>query len=148
MDASYGKNSLIGGAIGLLATSTHSASSQAAGAAIGAGLGALVAKETAGTGQRYSVELTTGGQIAIVTEQGNIAVGDCVSVEQGKHANLRRVSPVMCTTDSTHQAYDAMHAAATNEASECDAMKQQVISASTDQQMDIAYRKMRAACEH
>ncbi|MEP4487049.1 MAG: hypothetical protein ABJ013_15565 [Halioglobus sp.] len=148
MDASYGKDSVIGGAIGLLATSTHSAGSQVAGAVVGAGLGALVAKETAGTGQRYTIALTTGGQIALVTEQKDMVVGDCVSVEQGKHANLRRVSSVMCSTDSSHPAYDAMHSSTTSEASECDEIKQQVMAATTAQETDIAYRKMRAACEH
>jgi len=46
MDASYGKDSVTGEAIGLLATS------QVADAVVGAGLGALVAKGTVGTGQR------------------------------------------------------------------------------------------------
>jgi outer membrane lipoprotein SlyB len=148
MDASYGKDSLIGGALGLLVASTGSTGTQIAGAAVGAGLGALVAKETAGTGQRYTIQLTSGGDITIVTEQHDIVVGDCVSVEQGKHANVRRVSSVMCSTDPSHPAYDAMHSSSLNEAAECHTAKQQLINATTEQETDITYKKMRALCEH
>lgn len=147
MDASYKKDSLIGGALGLLAASTGSTGTQIAGAAAGAGLGALVAKETAGTGQRYTIQLASGGDIAIVTEQQDLVVGDCVSVEQGKHANLRRVSSVMCSTDPSHPAYDAMHSSTKSDASECEQTKQQLVNAKTEQETDIAYKKMRALCE-
>ena len=148
MDASYGKDSIIGGALGLLAASSGSTGTQVAGAAVGAGLGALVAKETAGTGQRYTIQLVSGGDIAIVTEQQDMVVGDCVSVEQGKHANLRRVSSAMCSTDPSHPAYDAMHASTKSEAAECHEIKQQLVNAKTGQETDIAYKKMRALCEH
>lgn len=148
MDAAYGKDSIIGGALGLLAASTGSTGTQIAGAAVGAGLGALVAKETAGTGQRYTIQLVGGANIAIVTEQQDIVVGDCVSVEQGEHANLRRVSSAMCSTDPSHPAYSTMHASTQSEAAECHAAKQQLVNAQTDQATDIAYKKMRALCEH
>ena len=148
MDASYGKDSLIGGALGLLAASSGSTGTQIAGAAAGAGLGALVAKETAGTGQRYTIRLASGSDVAIVTEQHDIVVGDCVSVEQGKHANLRRVSSVMCSTEPSHPAYDSMHASVQDEAAQCHQAKQQVVNATTGQEADIAYKKMRALCEH
>ena len=148
MDAAYGRDSIIGGALGLLAASSGSTGTQVAGAAVGAGLGALVAKETAGTGQRYTIQLASGGDIAIVTEQKDLVVGDCVSVEQGKHANLRRVSSAMCSTDSSHPAYDAMHSSTKSEAAECHEIKQQLVNAKTGQETDIAYKKMRALCEH
>ena len=148
MDAAYGRDSIIGGALGLLAASSGSTGTQIAGAAAGAGLGALVAKETAGTGQRYTIQLTAGGDIAIVTEQQDLVVGDCVSVEQGKHANLRRVSSAMCSTDPSHPAYDAMHSSTKSEAAECHETKQQLVNAKTEQETDIAYKKMRALCEH
>ena len=69
MKGAYGNDSVIGGALGLLAASTGSTATQIAGAAVGAGLGALVAKETAGKGQRYTIKLVSGSDIAIVTEK-------------------------------------------------------------------------------
>lgn len=147
MKPSYAGSSLIGGALGLLAASTGSTTTQIAGAAVGAGLGALVAKETAGTGQQYLIQLVNGSSIAIVTEQTDLAVGDCVAVEQGEHANLRRVSSVMCTTPASHPAYAPMHAAATQAATACHQAKQDLLSAQTQSDTDIALRKVRALCE-
>jgi len=147
MKAAYGKDSLLGGALGLLAASTGSTTTQIAGAALGAGLGALVGKETAGTGERYTVRLVNGSQVAVVTEQANLDVGDCVSVEQGEHTNLRRVSSVMCITPASHPAYPAMHSAMTESAGDCHKAKQDVLNAKTQAETDIALRKMRALCE-
>ena len=147
MAPSYAKDSVIGGALGLLVASTGSTGEQVGGAVIGAGLGALVAKETAGKAQRYTVRLVNGNTIAIVTEHHDLVAGDCVSVEQGKHANIRRVSPVMCSTPASHPAYAPMHSAVSQESAECHAAKQELMKASTEQQTDIGYRKMRAFCE-
>lgn len=147
MKAAYGKDSLLGGALGLLAASTGSTTTQIAGAALGAGLGALVGKETAGTGQRYTIRLVNGSDVAVVTEQANMEVGDCVSVEQGEHTNLRRVSSVLCSTPASHPAYASMHAAATQWAGDCHKAKADVLNAKTQAETDIALRKMRALCE-
>lgn len=148
MKASYAKDSIIGGALGLLVASTGSTGQQIGGAAVGAGLGALVAKETAGTGSRYTIELVEGGDIVVVTEQQDLVAGDCVAVEQGKHVNLRRVSSVMCSTPASHPAYSDLNASVADEAAQCAQAKQVLINATTDQETDSAYRKMRALCEH
>ncbi len=147
MQPSYGAGSLIGGALGLLATHGHSTGSQVGGAVGGAALGALVSKETAGTGERFTINLTNGGTVDIVTEDQGIRVGDCVSVEQGEHANIRRVSSVMCSTPSSHPAYSDMHSANVSRSSDCEAAKQQLLKASGSEATDIAYKKMRALCE-
>jgi outer membrane lipoprotein SlyB len=52
MKPNYAAGSLIGGALGLLAASSGSTGTQVAGAAGGAALGALVSKETAGSGEQ------------------------------------------------------------------------------------------------
>ncbi|MEZ5503548.1 MAG: hypothetical protein R3E50_13155 [Halioglobus sp.] len=147
MSPDYGAGSLIGGALGLLATSTHSAASQVGGALGGAALGALVAKETAGSGEKFTVRLVNNSTIDIVTENQAIQIGDCVAVEQGKQANIRRISPVMCNTPATDPAYPAMNAAAQKESQECLEVKQQLLKATTEQEADVAYKKMRAFCE-
>ena len=148
MDSATGRNAILGGALGLLAASSGSSAEQAAGAAAGAGLGALIARESAGTGQRYTIELVNGRNITLVTEQRDIAAGDCVAVEQGAHANIRRVSSSMCSTDESHPAYDAMHGSTQAEAAQCQRAKQELVNASTAEATDIAYKKMRALCEH
>jgi hypothetical protein len=147
LDASTGKGAMIGGGVGLLAASSHSAGSQAVAALGGALLGAFIADKTAGTGDRYTINLVSGGTIAIVTEHHDIAVGDCVSVEQGKHANIRRVSSAMCNTSPSHPAYNEINASHVGDAQACETAKQSVINATTKDETDIAYTKMRALCE-
>lgn len=147
MAPDYGAGALIGGALGLLATATHSGASQVAGAAVGAGLGALVAKETAGSAEKFTVRLVNNSTIDIVTENQDIALGDCVAVEQGQHANIRRVSSVMCSTPPSDPAYQSMNDSAVQESAECQAAKRELLNATTTEQTEIGYKKMRAFCE-
>jgi len=147
MAPDYGAGALIGGALGLLAASTGSSATQVAGAAAGAGLGALISKETAGTAERFTVALGNGSTIDVVTENQDIRIGDCVTIEQGRHANIRRVSPVMCSTPPSNPAYQSMNNADLKESSECQQAKQELLKATTVEQTDIGYKKMRAFCE-
>jgi outer membrane lipoprotein SlyB len=147
MAPNYGAGALIGGALGLLATATHSGASQVAGTAAGAGLGALIAKETAGSAEKFTVRLVNNSTIDIVTENQDIALGDCVSVEQGQHANIRRVSSVMCSTPASDPAYQPMNNSAVQESAQCLEAKQELMKATTVEQTDIGYKKMRAFCE-
>jgi outer membrane lipoprotein SlyB len=147
MSPNYAGGSLLGGALGLLATSTRSGTTQVAGALGGAALGALISKETAGTGMQFTVRLANNNTINIVTENQDIRVGDCVSIEQGQHANIRRVSPVMCNTSPTDPAFSAINAAAVQESQECQAVKRELLAATTEQATAIAYKKMQALCQ-
>jgi len=147
MKPNYGAGSLIGGALGLLASSHYSTGSQILGAAAGAGLGALVSKETAGTANQYTVTLVNGNTVSVVTDQSEIDVGDCVSVEQGEHTNIRRVSSSFCNTPPSHPAYPAMDASVQQLSADCSAAKQQLLKATTEQETSIAYKKMQALCD-
>ena len=147
MEPDYGAGSLIGGALGLLATSRYSTGSQVAGAAGGAALGALISKETAGTAEKFTVRLVNNNTIDIVTENQGIQIGDCVTIEQGQHANIRRVSSVMCTTQPGDPAYPTINSAAQQESAECQQAKQDLLNATTETATNIAYKKMRALCE-
>ena len=147
MKANYAEGSLIGGALGLLAASHYSAGSQALGAIAGAGLGALVAKETAGTANQYTIRLVDGSTVQVVTDQKDIDTGDCVSVEQGDHTNIRRVSSAMCSTPPSHPAYPAMNASVQQISADCATAKQQLLQATTEQETNIAYKKMQALCD-
>ncbi|MCB1700524.1 MAG: hypothetical protein H6985_17020 [Pseudomonadales bacterium] len=147
MKPSYAEGSLIGGALGLLASSHYSTGSQVLGAAAGAGLGALVSKETAGTANQYTIMLVNGSTVSVVTDQKDIDAGDCVSVEQGDHTNIRRVSSAMCNTPPSHPAYPEMNASVQQISADCATAKQQLLSATTEQQTSIAYKKMQALCD-
>lgn len=147
MKPDYAAGSLIGGALGLLAASTGSTGTQVAGAAGGAALGALISKETAGGGEQFTIRLVNGNTVSIVTENQDIRAGDCVSVEQGQHANIRRVSSVMCSTPASHPAYSSMHNSTVQESNECNDAKRELLAATTAEATDIAYKKMRALCE-
>ena len=120
------------------------------GAAVaGAIIGALVQKAAEGSNMadKYTVRLNDGRTVAIITEHHDIQAGDCVSVEQGKHANIRRVSPVMCQDHQAVSTNQQIHGANVAEAEECHAAKQELLAAETEQEAEVAYRKMRAFCE-
>jgi len=146
MQPSYGKSALLGGGLGALAASHYSAGSQALAAVGGALLGSLVAKERAGTAEQYTVGLVNGNSVAIVSEAHDLAVGDCVAVEQGEQANLRRVDPMMCATPNAAAAYPEVHAREQQASSDCLVAKQEMLKATTEQQANVAYQKMKALC--
>ncbi len=147
MKPNYAAGSLIGGALGLLATSRHSSSSQVLGTAAGAGLGALISKDTAGTANQYTVNLVNGNIISVITDQNQIHVGDCVSIEQGEHTNIRRVSASFCNTPSSSPAYPEMNSSVQKISAECAEAKQQLLQAKTEEETNIAYKKMQALCD-
>lgn len=146
MKANYGSGVLLGGGLGALTTMHYSGTTQALAAAGGALLGALVAKERAGTAEQYTIHLVNGNTVAIVSEAHNLDAGDCVAVEQGRHANLRRVNPQMCSTSSPRTAYPQRYAAGQQAAADCDAAKQEMLKANTEQEATVAYQKMKALC--
>jgi outer membrane lipoprotein SlyB len=150
MKANYAAGSAVGGGLGLLGARHHSLGTQVAATAAGALIGALVQNAVQGskTATEYTVALENGRHVAIITEHHDIEAGDCVSVEQGSHANIRRVSPVMCEKGRRdHPAYQEMHVANVSEAKECHQVKQELLDAKTEQEADVAYQKMRAFCE-
>jgi hypothetical protein len=147
LDPKTTSGALVGGGIGLLAASGGTGAQQVGAAAVSALIGAMIQKHRAGTGDRFTVLLVNGATIQIVTEHHDIESGDCVSVEQGKHANIRRVSPVMCNSTASSPGYAVMHAANVTESEECLAVKEELMAAKTEAQADLAYKKMRAFCE-
>ena len=146
LKANYGSGVLLGGGLGALATMHYSGATQALSAVGGSLLGALVARERAGTAEKYTIHLVNGSTVSIVSEAHNLDEGDCVAVEQGRHANLRRVDSKMCNTTSPKTTYPQAHAAVQQAAVDCDAAKQDMLKATTEQETTIAYRKMKALC--
>ena len=153
LNASTGKGAAVGGLLGLAAAAGTGGSTtqQVAGTAAGALIGGLIQNQRRAnnTAEQYTILLNNGRTVAVVTEHHDIQRGDCVSVEQGQHANVRRVSPVMCDSmaDASHSAYPALHQQNVDEAAECEQAKQELLNATTEQAVSVAHQKMRALCE-
>lgn len=153
-EANTAGGAAVGGLAGLAvaAGTGGSRNQQVAGAAGGALLGGLIANQRANNQQlmQHTVRLNSGASIAVVTDHHNITVGDCVAVEQGRHANIRRVSAVMCNdlADTGRAAYTPAHNANVREAEECEQAKREVLNAKTENAINLAHMRMRALCEN
>jgi hypothetical protein len=84
--------------------------------------------------------------VQVVSDQREIRSGDCVAVERsGDTANLRRVSAGYCDKANA----SAVHAVANEarqEAEQCAAAKQQLVDATTQEDADLAGRKLALLC--
>ncbi len=153
-EANTAGGAALGGLAGLAvaAGTGGSRGQQVAGAAGGALLGGLIANQRAANQQlkQHTVRLNSGASVAVITDHHNIAVGDCVAVEQGRHANIHRVSPVMCNelADTSRPGYAPAHQANVREAEECEQAKQEVLDAQTEEAINLAHMRMRALCEN
>jgi len=146
------RNATIGGLVGLLSQARGSTSERLVGAAIGAAVGGLATKATEGDNMAnaFVIELTDGNTVKVVTEQQNIAVGDCVAVETGRHTNLRRVSAVQCQAQhQVHPTIDpqiAQHEQ--REANACHQAKEDLLKAGSERDINALTRKVQVICDH
>ena len=139
-ESSHAGGAVAGGLIGgLIGPKRHRGLRVVTGAAIGA---AAQGSATGGTAQKYTVMLNNGVEEAITTEQDDIRTGDCVSIEVGDHANIRRVSSYHCETKNTDT--EDHHQAA---ADSCQMAKNELVKADTDDEIDNAAKKVRVLCE-
>jgi outer membrane lipoprotein SlyB len=140
---------LVGGGIGLATGSGQSGSNRAlrgiAGAAAGRGVGNM-----AGSSQALEYTVLVGGTqtVRIVSDQAGKRIGDCVAVEQGQFANIRLVPDSRCAPSQPAPAKKAAPppAADVQQANACEQAKAQVLAARTDEEFDIAERRMRLLC--
>jgi uncharacterized Zn-finger protein len=146
LDSNLGKGVVAGGMIGAGTSGKHDRAKHAAEGAAAVALLTAIAE-----GKRkvhsYQVKLTSGSIVKIVNEGSGIDAGDCVSIEQGKTANIRRVSSVYCE-EPEHEALHHPHvyAAAYEDAAECHAAKEIALHAKTEKEVDIALKKVRVFC--
>lgn len=154
MDAasSAAQGAALGGTVGLIATAgDDNLRGAAEGAAVGALITGLIARHqrrNAPNAYAYTVALNAGGESKLITDHGDIKVGDCVSIESGPTNNIRRVSDTYC--HPAHQdvlEHPDVAASAQNEAGECHQAKQIALDATTEEQMDLALKKVRIFCE-
>ena len=131
------KGALVGGMIGPRRRGINR------GVIAGAAIGAAADDGDTETVYLYTVDIIdSSSSIRIQTEQGDIRDGDCVSVEQGNHVNIRRVSAVHCEQQTS--APPAHH---TQAAVDCDQAKEELKAAETDEELKAAIQKARVLCE-
>lgn len=97
---------------------------------------------------QYTVDFDDGSVTKVIIETGGIVEGDCVAVELGQTANIRRTSSVHCE-DRGHEALSdpIVNAKQQTEAAECHAAKEMALQATTEEATDIALKKVRVFCE-
>lgn len=143
---------IVGGGVGLATGSGQSGSNRAlrtlGGAAAGRGVGTLAGRSQA---FEYTVLVDGTTTIRIVSDQAGKRVGDCVAVEQGQFANIRLVADSRCAPRAQPAPAKAAPAPApvaadVQQASACEQAKEQVLAASTDDEFNIAERRMRLLC--
>ncbi|MDJ0958834.1 MAG: hypothetical protein QNI91_18345 [Arenicellales bacterium] len=136
---------LLGGAwgyaIGKGSTSGKKRRGILGGTAVGGLIGNAATKGT-NKGYEYEVKLISGDSLNITTEQGQIDVGDCVTVERGESANIRRVSEVHCQAKDTQPTEEHVI-----EATECETAKAAMLDAETTEALEAAVEKARLLCE-
>jgi outer membrane lipoprotein SlyB len=143
------KGALVGGAFGAALTkSGKSSSRRRRNAAIGAVVGTAAGAANRQTGRRYSVRTNEGTVMQIVTEQTEIRIDDCVIIEEaGGRANIRRTALSACDVASQPLMKGAdIQAELQEEAAECTAAKDGLVNAETDEQMELAVRKIQILC--
>jgi outer membrane lipoprotein SlyB len=129
---------MIGGLAGGIIAKDHRGLGAIAGGLLGGGIEKhQTSKDTL---QQYTVKLSNGGAVVIDTEQANMVIGDCVVVEQGQYANIRRVSDINCKVSQQPE----HHVSA---ASNCQKAKDELNNAKTDDAIEQAVIKVRTLCE-
>lgn len=137
---------VVGGFTGLVLSRNSSGSKQVASGLGGAMLGGLATAALEGDrlGYSYRVRYMDGSTSNFITEKGYLQTGDCVSVERGQYANIRRVAPLLCA-DGRTAAVDQKYI---REAEQCHLAKEQLLTAATNDEIEIASRKVAIICEY
>jgi outer membrane lipoprotein SlyB len=145
---------LVGGGVGLATGSGQSGSNRAlrgiGGAAAGRGVGSLAGRSQA---FEYTVLVDGTSTVRIVSDQAGKRIGDCVAVEQGQFSNIRLVPDARCAPRAQAAPAKAAPAKAApppaaevQQATACEQAKEQVLAASTDEEFNVAERRMRLLC--
>jgi outer membrane lipoprotein SlyB len=133
---------LIGGLAGVASGSGQSGSNRALRGIGGAAAGRRLAG-AAGSNTGFEYTVMIGNQTTrIVTDQSGLRVRDCVSVERGSFSNIRLAPDERCEAAQRNVPREA-----TSAANACEAAKNQVLNAATDEEFERAERRMRLVCD-
>ena len=149
LDSEAAKGALLGGAVGLWSANGKKQSKKWRNALVGATAGGALKAHSEGDrrGMEYVVAINSGTTIRIISDQSEIRVGDCVTVEQsGKTANIRREASTTCQPQSQAVVQD-LHQEFEEEANECLAAKQQLLDAKAEE-VDDAVQKVQILCNN
>lgn len=137
---------MVGGFTGLVLSRKSSGAKQVASGVGGAVLGGLATAALEGDrmGYSYRLRFRNGDVSNFITEKGYLQVGDCVSVERGEYANIRRVAAVLCE----ESAGPGLHPTHLRQAEQCHEAKDQLLAASTNEEIEAAARKVSIICEY
>lgn len=144
------QGALIGGMLGL-ATSIggrQPSATTARNAIAGAAAGGVATGVSEGDrrGMQYTVRLMDGSSTRIVTDQREIREGDCVAVERvGNTGNIRRSPSSYCESEN-QEAVRSLEDHTSSEAVKCQSAKEELVDATTQEEVDIAKRKIELLC--
>lgn len=146
-NSSATRGALVGGMIGLATGSGQSGSNQAlrgvTGAAVGRNVGANSGRAPA---FEYTVLIDGNTTIRAVSDQVGKRIGDCVAVEQGQFVNIRLVADSRCVPQAGATPAKKPAPANVQQATACEQAKEQVLAAATDDEFNVAERRMRLLC--
>ena len=141
-----GKGAVVGGALGYASGSGQSKSKKRRNALIGGAAGAALSSSGQSQGMQYGVKLGDGSAIVVVSDQTEVQVGDCVTVEQsGDRANIRRQDPAACDPDYA-EVIEELEDEFEEEATVCDMAKQDILNAKTTDEVELASAKAQILC--
>lgn len=147
VDSAAPGGAVLGGIIGAATSGHHHRGKHAA---IGAVSGGVLTAILQGNRDAYAyqVKMVSGGEKQIMTEQNTAREGDCVAVEEGRLANIRRVSSAHCEhhDHAATQGY-LIHSKSQESAAECHVAKEAALQADTEEEMDIALKKVQIFCD-
>ena len=145
LQSSGAGGAVAGGVIGYNLGSGNSSSKKRRRAVIGAAAGSAAASDTT-PGMEYTVKFMNGSTMAIISDQLDLELGECVSVEQsGSSANIRRQDPAACKPESA-AAVEALQDELVEEADECAQAKQEVLDAADAEALELATTKAKILC--
>jgi len=135
-----------GAAIGYNLGSGNSSSKKRRRAFIGGAIGGAVGRSGTTPGMQYSVKFADGSSAIVVSDQVHLRVGDCVSVEEARSmTNIREQDPAACNPEVEEAITDLQDELA-EEADKCAQVKQELLAATTTEEVEIATAKARILC--
>ena len=141
-----GGGALVGAVVGYNVGSGNSRSRKRRNAVIGGAIGSRVGSKSTSPGMQYTVKIGDGSAIVVVSDQMEVKIGDCVSVEQvGNSANIRRQDPAACNPE-TKQVISELQDELIEDANECALVKQELLAAKTMEEIEVATAKARILC--
>jgi outer membrane lipoprotein SlyB len=147
VDSSAPGGAMMGGVIGAATSGKHHRGKHALEGALAGGILSAILDGNRDA-YSYEIELKNGSEVKVLTEQSGIRVGDCVSFEQGRTTNVRRVPDVHCDFHNHPAMQDSyVQSSAHFDAAQCNAAKQQVLAAKTEEEVDVAMKKTSIFCD-